>query len=122
MSSSRQPLNLVDIQQYMDDDKNNMETKRLGVMETNLKRTVKKFDKEAKLFNIVDGVPESTTENTVSVGSIATLPSDEEITQLKELCSQIDDLQDNIHTLEQELASIRHMGVWGRIMCVVKGF
>ena len=112
MSNSRQPLDLVNMEEYLSKKENHMETKRLRAMEKNMRRTQDKIDSEAKLFHIVD---ESDPEESKATGEVQGLPSDKEINQLKELCLHIDQLQ-------AELGIIKNLKWWQRLIKVVTGY
>ena len=112
MSNSRQPLDLVNMEEYLSKKENHMEAKRLKAMEKNIRRTQDKIDSEANLFHIVD---ESDSKESKAVGDVQSLPSDKEINQLKELCFQIDQLQ-------AELDVVKNLKWWERLIKVVTGY
>ena len=123
MTDRRQPLDPAKLQQYLDDDDNKMEGKRIKAMERSFSRTMERFDKEAKLFSITEELDTPTAnEAPTSIAPIQELPSDEEITQLKQLCIEIDQLQVQINTLQAELDVVYSMGFWSRLRKVFKGF
>jgi hypothetical protein len=122
MSSNRQALDPAKLKEYLDDTNNEMEVKRVKVMEKSFTKVMERMDKEANIFSIVEEQEDVAANNKPIVVPVNDLPSDEEITQLKELCLEIDHLQNNINTLQTELTHIKNMGFLNRLLCIFKGF
>ena len=122
MSSNRQALDPAKLQEYLDDADNKMEIKRIKVMEKSFTKVMERMDKEANIFSIVEEDENVAANSKPSVVPVNDLPSDEEITQLKELCLEIDQLQNDINTLQTELTHIKNMGFFARLLCIFKGF